>query len=76
MATPLGVAGWPARRETIVHARGAGARQLFLAGTLMCIVWLAALTMLVRQAQLAGFATDSAALASGPALAFLAPFHP
>jgi hypothetical protein len=76
MAAPRGVAGLPTGRGTIVHARGAGARQFFLTATLMCVVWLAALTMLLRQAQLAGFATNRAAMVSGQSLAFLAPFHP
>jgi hypothetical protein len=61
--------------ETIAHARGVDVRQLFLTATLMCVVWLAALAMLVRQAQLAGFATDRAAQVSGQSFAFLAPIH-
>ena len=43
-----------------MEARGVDARQMFMTATLMCLVWLAALTMLVRQAQFTDFAANRA----------------
>ena len=45
------------------------------AATLMCLVWLAALTMLVRQAQFTDFAANRAPVMSGQSLAFLPTFQ-
>jgi hypothetical protein len=58
-----------------MQARGVAAHQIFMTATLMCVVWLAALTMLVRQAQFTDFAANKTPLVSGQSLAFLAPFH-
>ena len=69
------VPGLPASRETIMQGRSVDAQQMFTAATLMCFVWLAALTMLVRQAQFAEFAGYRAPLTSGQSLAFLPTFH-
>jgi hypothetical protein len=61
--------------ETIMQGRSVDAQQMFTAATLMCFVWLAALTMLVRQAQFTEFAGYRAPLTSGQSLAFLPTFH-
>jgi len=56
-----------------MEARGVDARQMFMTATLMCLVWLAALTMLVRQAQFTDFAANR--VMSGQSLAFLPTFQ-
>ena len=58
-----------------MQGRTVDAQQMFTAATLMCFVWLAALTMLVLQAQFAEFAGYRAPLTSGQSLAFLPTFH-
>jgi hypothetical protein len=58
-----------------MEARGVDARQMFMTATLMCFVWLAALTMLVRQAQFTDFAANRAPVMSGQSLAFLPTFQ-
>ena len=58
-----------------MEARGVDARQMFMTSTLMCLVWLAALTMLVRQAQFTDFAANRAPVMSGQSLAFLPTFQ-
>jgi hypothetical protein len=58
-----------------MEARGVDARQMFMTATLMCLVWLAALTMLVRQAQFTDFAANRARVMSGQSLAFLPTFQ-
>ena len=58
-----------------MQGRSVDAQQMFTAATLMCFVWLAALTMLVRQVQFAEFAGYRAPLTSGQSLAFLPTFH-
>ncbi len=56
-----------------MDGRSVDAQQMFTAATLMCVVWLAALMLLMQQAQLTRSATH---LMSGPTLAFLAPHAP
>jgi predicted enzyme related to lactoylglutathione lyase len=60
---------------TILRARGVDAQQIFMTATLMCLIWLAALTMLVRQAQFTDFAANKAPVMSGQSLAFLPTFQ-
>jgi hypothetical protein len=45
-----------------MEARGGDAQQIYMTATLMCVVWLATLTTLVRQAQFTftDFAADRA----------------
>ena len=45
--------------------RGAEAQQAFMTATLMCVVWLAALSMLVQQVGFTDFAGHTAPLMSG-----------
>jgi hypothetical protein len=45
--------------------RGADAQQVFMTATLMCVVWLAALSMLVQQVGFTDFAGHTAPLMSG-----------
>ena len=58
-----------------MEARGADARQMFMTATLVCLVWLAALTMLFRQAQFTDFAANRAPVIGGQSLAFLPTFQ-
>jgi hypothetical protein len=44
--------------------RGVHARQMFMTATLMCVVWLAALAILVQQAGFTDFAGHTAPLMS------------
>jgi hypothetical protein len=52
---PNGDGGLPASGETILAERGVDAQPMFMSVSLMCILWLAALAMLVQQA---GFTTS------------------
>jgi hypothetical protein len=51
------------------------AQQMFAAATLMCVIWLAALTMLVQQARFADWSDYKAPLLSGQSLAWLTYSH-
>ena len=48
---------------------------MFVTATLMCVVWLAALTMLVRQAQFTDWPGNRAPLTSGYSLVSLPSFQ-
>ncbi|HEY7248269.1 MAG TPA: hypothetical protein VH678_30775 [Xanthobacteraceae bacterium] len=56
-----------------MDGRSVGAQQMFTAATLMCVVWLSALTLLVRQAQVTHFAGSATPVMSGTSLALLLP---
>jgi len=56
-----------------MDGRSVEAQQMFTAATLMCLVWLAALTMLVRQTQFTQFFAHRPHLVSSQSLAFLMP---
>ncbi len=56
-----------------MDGRSVEAQQMFTAATLMCLVWLAALTMLVRQTQFTRFFAHRTHMVSSQSLAFLMP---
>src|SRR3984893_4473704 len=58
-----------------MQGRSVDAQQMFTAATLMCFVWLAALTMPVRQAQFAEFAGYTAPLTRELSVALLPTLH-
>jgi hypothetical protein len=58
-----------------MQARGLDAQQIFMTATLMCVIWLASLTMLVRQAEFSDFGVHRSSLTIGQSLALLAPFQ-
>jgi hypothetical protein len=57
----------------IVESHGVDAPRMFATATLMCVVWLGAITMLVRQAQVTNFGGDRTAVTSTQSLALLTP---
>jgi hypothetical protein len=58
-----------------VRSHGVDPQQMFVTTTLMCVVWLAALTMLVRQAQFTDWPGNRAPLTSGYSLVSLPSFQ-
>jgi hypothetical protein len=57
----------------IVESHAADAHRMFATATLMCVVWLGAITMLVRQAQVTDFGGDKTTITSTQSLALLTP---
>jgi hypothetical protein len=57
----------------IVESHGVDAHRMFATATLMCVVWLSAITMLVRQAQVTDFGGDKTTITSTQSLALLTP---
>jgi hypothetical protein len=56
-----------------MERNGGDAPRMFATATLMCVIWLGAVTMLVRQAQVTDFGGDRTAVTSRQSLALLTP---